>query len=109
MSALRRGVQNLSQAQRAFSNHIAGEPAGPSIKTSVPGPKNIELTKNLGDVACNLMTQVGFTVDINKSKGNYVADADGNVLLDLFMNISSNAMGHNNVDVLNYARSDEMV
>ena len=96
LSGFRRPVASLSTAQRAFSLAIPGEPSGPSVKTSLPGPRNVELTKNLGDVACNLMTHVGFTVDIHNSKGNYVSDADGNVLLDLFMNISSNAMGHNN-------------
>jgi 4-aminobutyrate aminotransferase/(S)-3-amino-2-methylpropionate transaminase len=102
-------TKSLTPASRAFSFTIPGEPSGPSVKTQMPGPKNVELTNKLGDVACNLMTHVGFTVDVQKSKGHYVADADGNVLLDLFMNISSNAMGHMNQDVLDFARTDEVV
>jgi 4-aminobutyrate aminotransferase/(S)-3-amino-2-methylpropionate transaminase len=47
-------------------------------------------------------------VDIDKSKGNYVTDADGNTFLDVFMNISSTAMGFNHPDVLAVAGSPEM-
>jgi 4-aminobutyrate aminotransferase/(S)-3-amino-2-methylpropionate transaminase len=96
MTAFRRSAKTFMPAVRNFSIPIPGEPSGPSVTTQMPGPKNLAATNALGDVACNLMTHVGFTIDVKKSKGNYISDADGNVLLDLFMNISSNAMGHNN-------------
>jgi 4-aminobutyrate aminotransferase/(S)-3-amino-2-methylpropionate transaminase len=47
-------------------------------------------------------------VDLDKSLGNYVADVDGNVFLDVFMNISSTAMGFNHPDVLAVAGSEQM-
>jgi len=59
-------------------------------------------------VTCNLTPQMGFFVDMSKSKGNFIADVDGNQYLDLFMNISSTAMGHNHPDVLDFVKSDKM-
>jgi 4-aminobutyrate aminotransferase-like enzyme len=44
----------------------------------------VEAIKNIGDVTCNLTQQFGFFTDIKKSKGNFVADIDGNLYLDLF-------------------------
>ena len=62
----------------------------------------------LGETTCSLAANAGFMIDIDKSKGNYVADVDGNVFLDVFMNISSTAMGFNHPDVLAMAGSEEM-
>ena len=59
----------------------AGEPAGPSVKTAIPGPRSKELIKDLDEVfdtrSLNMLT------DYNRSFGNYIADADGNMLLDV--------------------------
>jgi len=96
--------------QRTFSGNleIPGEPAGPSVSsTSFPGPTHKTFVENLGQRTCNLA--VKFPVNLDKSKGNYIADTDGNVYLDVFMNISSTAMGYNHPDVLSVARSEEMV
>ena len=95
---------------RRFSTSldIAGEPAGPAmILTSFPGPEQTRYTDELGQRTCNLA--VKFPVDMSKSIGNYIADVDGNVYLDVFMNISSTCMGYNHPDVLAAARSDQMV
>ena len=57
---------------------VKGEPEGPSIKTSeIPGPIAIEKIKALDEIfdtrALNMLC------DYEKSLGNYLTDADGNV------------------------------
>lgn len=58
-----------------------GEPSGPTVKTDIPGPKTKELINDLESVfdtrSLNMMT------DYESSIGNYIADPDGNVLLDV--------------------------
>lgn len=67
-------------ARRAISSFIAGEPERPSMKTRLPGPvsqkKIASLTKVFDTRNISLLT------DYSKSIGNYIVDADGNVLLD---------------------------
>jgi 4-aminobutyrate aminotransferase/(S)-3-amino-2-methylpropionate transaminase len=57
------------------------EPEGPSVKTEIPGPKSkaaiTELDKVFDTRSLNMLT------DYSKSAGNYISDADGNVLLDV--------------------------
>ncbi|BGP16197.1 4-aminobutyrate transaminase [Rhodosporidiobolus nylandii] len=45
--------------------------------------------------------------DYQKSKGNYIVDADGNELLDVFAQIASIAVGYNNPDLIKLAKTDE--
>jgi hypothetical protein len=59
-----------------------GEPAGPAVHTSsIPGPKARALIEELDEVfdtrALNTL------VDYERSFGNYLADADGNLFLDV--------------------------
>lgn len=50
-----------------------------------------------------------FFVDYNKSRGNYVVDADGNVMLDILCSISSHSIGYNAPALIKAARSEEWV
>jgi len=84
-----------------------GEPTGPQMKTKVPGPKSEQLLKEM-DKYQDSRTQ-HFFVDYSKSKGNYLVDADGNVLLDILASIASHAIGYNNPRLINAAKSDEFV
>lgn len=57
------------------------EPSAPTVKTEIPGPKSKEQIADLDKVfdtrAVNIFT------DYKASIGNYIADPDGNVLLDV--------------------------
>lgn len=43
-------------------------------------------------------------LDFAKSKGNYIVDADGNTLLDVFAQIASIPVGYNNPAFLELAK-----
>jgi len=70
------------------------EPAAPCVHTeSIPGPKSSEMIRRLSEIGGNPSYQL--CVDYENSHGNFMADADGNVLLDLFANIASLPIGYN--------------
>lgn len=77
-----------SLSRRAFSVSTANmgrfdglEPSAPSVKTEIPGPKSRAQTADLDKVfdtrSLNMLT------DYTQSIGNYIADPDGNKLLDV--------------------------
>jgi 4-aminobutyrate aminotransferase / (S)-3-amino-2-methylpropionate transaminase len=59
------------------------EPTGPIIKTAIPGPKSKQAIEELDKVfdtrALNMLA------NYQQSFGNYIADPDGNVLLDVYV------------------------
>lgn len=60
---------------------VQGEPDAPVLKASIPGPQSSKRIAELSEVfdtrSINMMT------DYTKSVGNYIADPDGNYLLDV--------------------------
>lgn len=84
-----------------------GEPDGPHMVTSMPGPKSKKAIAELDRVfdarASHMM------VDYHKSYGNYIVDVDGNTLLDLYAQIASIPVGYNNPGLMHVATSPEMV
>lgn len=86
--------------------YFPDEPTGPSIKTEIPGPKSKEEVARLDRVfdtrSLNMM------VNYQNSFGNYVADPDGNVLLDVFAQIASIPVGYSNPSLLLAATSPDM-
>lgn len=68
------------------------EPPAPIMITECPGPKSKAIMDELDSLQS--MKSVQFVVDYNKSIGNYIVDADGNALLDVFTNISSIPIGN---------------
>ncbi|KAL6073536.1 4-aminobutyrate aminotransferase [Balamuthia mandrillaris] len=82
------------------------EPEGPSVHTeTIPGPVSNSIRASLNKLQDPRASH--FFADYTKSKGNYVVDADGNVLLDVFSQIASLAVGYNNPALWEAARSDE--
>ncbi|KAF2855355.1 4-aminobutyrate aminotransferas-like protein [Plenodomus tracheiphilus IPT5] len=82
------------------------EPRQPIIKTAIPGPQSKKEIERLSQVfdtrSLNMMA------DYSQSYGNYIADLDGNVLLDVYAQIASIPVGYNNPSLLLAATSPEM-
>lgn len=82
------------------------EPASPIVQTQIPGPQSVKAIERLSKVfdtrSLNMMT------DYQRSYGNYIADLDGNVLLDVYAQIASIPVGYNNPSLLLAATSPEM-
>ncbi|KAH7073688.1 aminotransferase class-III-domain-containing protein [Paraphoma chrysanthemicola] len=92
-----------TSAEQAF---FPDEPADPIIKTAIPGPESKKAIERLSKVfdtrSLNMMA------DYSRSYGNYIADLDGNVLLDVYAQIASIPVGYNNPALLLAATSPEM-
>ncbi|KAI1379748.1 4-aminobutyrate aminotransferase [Hypoxylon crocopeplum] len=96
-----------SPLMRTASYSFPGEPVKPTVRTQIPGPiakKHIQDLQDVYDVR-----SLNMVADYSKSVGNYIADPDGNVLLDVFAQISSIPLGYNNAALAQVAKSDEMV
>ncbi|KID83916.1 4-aminobutyrate transaminase GatA, partial [Metarhizium majus ARSEF 297] len=127
MSALRAAgasrpgmVQTLRAAMTKRSFNTAGamrmgaaksfhkdEPAAPILKTSIPGPKAAEAVKELDEVFET--RSINMMADYTQSVGNYIADPDGNMLLDVYAQIASIPVGYNNPELRKVAQTPEMV
>ncbi|KAK5173022.1 4-aminobutyrate transaminase [Saxophila tyrrhenica] len=87
--------------------YFPDEPTGPMIRTEIPGPESkkaiVELDKIFETRSLNMMT------NYQNSYGNYIADLDGNVLLDVYAQIASIPVGYSNPSLLLAATSPEMV
>ncbi|KAK3953329.1 aminotransferase class-III-domain-containing protein [Pseudoneurospora amorphoporcata] len=98
---------SASTSKMASSFYDNWEPEGPTVKTEIPGPKAKEAIKELHEVfdtrSLNMLT------DYQKSVGNYIADPDGNVLLDVYAQIASIPIGYNNPVLHDAALSSAMV
>jgi 4-aminobutyrate aminotransferase/(S)-3-amino-2-methylpropionate transaminase len=57
------------------------EPAGPIVKTAIPGPQSKKIIQDLDKVFDT--RSLNMVANYEKSFGNYIHDPDGNVLLDV--------------------------
>lgn len=88
------------------SQNFPDEPSQPQLHTAIPGPKGTQLNQQLGEIFDNRAAY--FVTDYYNSVGNYISDADGNKLLDVYMQIASIGLGYNNPALKQVAKLDEM-
>lgn len=82
-----------------------GEFTKPSIITDdIPGPKTRALLERASVV--HNTGAINFFCDYERSRGNYLVDADGNVLLDCYQQISSMPLGYNYPGFLDLYRDE---
>ncbi|GAA5975502.1 hypothetical protein JCM5350_002633 [Sporobolomyces pararoseus] len=95
-----------TEASFASSSIFPSEPTSPNVKTSaIPGPKSLEASKVIDSFQDNRTHVV--VADYAKSQGNYLADVDGNEMLDVFSQIASISIGYNNPELFKLAKTDE--
>lgn len=83
------------------------EPSGPSVKTAIPGPAQKKAIEELDKVFDT--RSLNMLADYQKSYGNYIADPDGNVLLDVYAQIASIPVGYSNPALHRAASSEQMI
>ncbi|KAL8803574.1 MAG: hypothetical protein Q9182_003079 [Xanthomendoza sp. 2 TL-2023] len=92
-----------SSYEHAF---IPNEPTKPHIRTEIPGPKSKQAIAELNRVFD--IRSLNMMANYQNSFGNYLADPDGNVLLDVYAQIASIPLGYSNPALLAAATSPEM-
>jgi len=76
----------------------------PIMRTQFPGPVSKEKIANLVKIQGDgFKATLKIFADFSKSQGNFLADADGNLYLDIFQQIASLPLGYNHHSVLDSA------
>ncbi|KAJ6034581.1 hypothetical protein N7460_008756 [Penicillium canescens] len=101
-----RSLSTTASLRASEKPYFPNEPTAPSVSGAIPGPKNqaaaAELDKVFDVRSLNMLT------DYNQSIGNYIADLDGNKLLDVYAQIASIPVGYNNPHLKEVAATPEM-
>ena len=73
----------------------------------MPGPRSRDAVAALATHAD--VGSIRYFIDVDRSSGNYVVDADGNTILDMYAHIASLPVGYNHPKMLAALRDDENV
>jgi 4-aminobutyrate aminotransferase/(S)-3-amino-2-methylpropionate transaminase len=105
--ALEQHIKDFAKVDtHGFGGFPVAEPAAPKVVTeAIPGPKSKELIARMGQQQDS--RHVYFFQDPQQSAGNYICDADGNVLLDVYNHISSIPLGYNHPGFLAVAETPQ--
>lgn len=77
---------------------LPGEPMKPYTLTEIPGPRSDALLNEFSKI--QQIGSIQYFADYQRSVGNYLADIDGNVFLDMFMQLSTLPLGYNHRSIL---------
>lgn len=94
------------EALRLDQPFFPSEPQGPTIRTAIPGPQSKKAVQHLNRVFD--VRSLNMMANYQNSFGNYLADPDGNVLLDVYAQIASIPVGYSNPSLLAAATSPDM-
>jgi 4-aminobutyrate aminotransferase/(S)-3-amino-2-methylpropionate transaminase len=75
-------AKTSSSSSSSESPFFPDEPAGPIVKTAIPGPQSKKAIEDLDKVFDT--RSLNMLADYTQSFGNYISDPDGNVLLDVY-------------------------
>ncbi|KAL9138342.1 MAG: hypothetical protein Q9175_000438 [Cornicularia normoerica] len=95
-------AEQTASEQLFFPN----EPFKPHMRTAIPGPESKRAIEDLDKVFDT--KNLNMMANYQNSFGNYIADLDGNVLLDVYAQIASIPIGYSNPTLLAATTSPEM-
>lgn len=102
-----RALSTTARLRAAEKPFFPNEPSAPSLQTAIPGPKNKAAAADLDEVFD--VRSLNMLADYTQSVGNYIADLDGNKLLDVYAQIASIPVGYNNPHLKEATQSPEML
>lgn len=76
-----RSLSTTAHLRASEKPYFSNEPSAPKVATAIPGPNNKKATAELNNVFD--VRSINMLTDYTKSTGNYIADTDGNLLLDV--------------------------
>jgi 4-aminobutyrate aminotransferase/(S)-3-amino-2-methylpropionate transaminase len=97
---------SIPEQSSGVTPYFPDEPKAPRVVTSIPGPKGQAAIDELIQIFD--IRSVNMMANYQNSFGNYLADLDGNVLLDVYAQIASIPVGYSNPNLLKLAVSPEM-
>lgn len=97
----------LANNVKYLSSFVSGEPTGPLVKTAIPGPRSLAMLSEMKKI--QISDAVQLFADYSKSIGNYLYDVDGNILLDVYTQISSIPLGYNHPELLDVLQDKENI